>query len=335
MTHGKVWPAHPKPLQDELLSSWIVRIAQANVIKLQTLSRMLFGENLSPWMRDIDRTPPPWLLNTFCRYTGTNRQTVGRATLETYKNRLFANNRVSGHQQWILTLSQAGTNRYAYGQQYCPVCLAEDSVPYFRKQWRIAVFTYCPIHQVELHDACPECKKPVVYYRVDFGRDIKDALPIYACHACGYDLRESELRSVYFPSGELQRIFNKLSVSLIDAKQGGKRFDLGFFDVLHQICRVMGTRQNHGMLLKYVSDRMLWVKKISIPTGWITIEERRREERHVWMMCALWLVVDLKNRLYQAWLDKAVRYNLLVKDFEGAPIWFREEVKRMSDPRKR
>lgn len=47
MTHGELWPAHPRPLKDELLSSWIVRVIQANGIKLQTLSRMLFGENLS------------------------------------------------------------------------------------------------------------------------------------------------------------------------------------------------------------------------------------------------------------------------------------------------
>ena len=72
MLSGKMWPAHPKPLPDELLSSWIVRVAEANAIKLQTLSWMLFGNGVSPWNRDIDRNAPRWLIDVLCEHTGSS-----------------------------------------------------------------------------------------------------------------------------------------------------------------------------------------------------------------------------------------------------------------------
>jgi len=95
MTYGKVWPAHPKPFPDELLSSWIVRVAQANAIKLQTLSWMLFGNERSPWNRDIDRSAPPWLLKELALHTGTNYWDVFHTTLVTYRQRLYPRRRLS------------------------------------------------------------------------------------------------------------------------------------------------------------------------------------------------------------------------------------------------
>ncbi|MEW8458375.1 MAG: TniQ family protein [Candidatus Thiodiazotropha sp.] len=321
MTHGKLWPAHPKPFYDELLSSWVVRVVNANHIKLQTLTRMLFGESLSPWMRDIDRNPPFWLLDSFCKYTGVERRTALDATLNVYRGRLFNDNRMSGHQKWLLTLSLVGTKRKAYGLQFCPLCLADDHVAYFRKQWRVALFTYCPVHKVELYDACPSCKKPVMYYRGDFGRDIKGALPIAMCYACGYDFRGAEIKPICFPSADLSEIYTNMLNSLIYPCSTDKIFDFGFFSVMHQLCKVMGTRQNHGALLAYLSDRIS-LPILAMPNGWVTIEERRRYERFIWLNCLLWLMDDLEKRLIEAWKAKAIRYNLMRRDFKDAPQWY-------------
>lgn len=70
MLSGKIWPAHPHPLPDELLTSWMVRLAEANGIRLQALSWMLFGNAHSPWNRDADRSAPKWLIKALSRYSG-------------------------------------------------------------------------------------------------------------------------------------------------------------------------------------------------------------------------------------------------------------------------
>jgi hypothetical protein len=330
MPYGKTWPAHPKPFPDELLSSWIVRVAQANGIRLQPLSWMLFSNAQSPWNRDIDRSAPPWLIKALSHYTGTNYWDVFHTTLVTYRTRLYPQRRTVGQLRWVLTVRHYGMRYRAFGQQFCPACLATDPVAYFRKQWRLALFTYCPVHQVALHDACPSCGAPVVHYRGDFGKELEDALPMYVCHACGFDLREAELKPAYFPSDELHQIFDAMLGSLCRPVAEAGQFSLGFFAVMHQFCRIMGTRQNQGKLLRYLLEQVGGPEVTTQPTGRVTIEERRREERHLWLLCALWLMVDLDIRLGDAWRAKAVRYNLMVKDFQCLPTWYTGIVMKFS-----
>jgi hypothetical protein len=95
-------------------------------------------------------------------------------------------------------------------------------------------------------------------------------------------------------------------------------FDMGFFAVLHQLCRIMGMEQNQGKLLAYVSGR-LQIPVPSVVLRRISVEERRLAERHQLLLCGLWLMVDLEDRLRAAWKANAVRYNLMVKDFRDSP----------------
>jgi hypothetical protein len=40
---------------------------------------------------------------------------------------------------------------------------------------------------------------------------------------------------------------------------------------------------------------------------------------------------DLETRLGDAWRHKAIRYNLMLRDFEGAPKWYRKLAGGFSD----
>lgn len=333
MTYGRIWPAHPKPLPDELLSSWIVRVAQANGIKLQTLCWMLFGNERSPWNRDIDRSAPPWLLQALSEHTGTNYWDIFHTTLATYRTRLYSRRQSSGQLRWILPVNNYGMRHTGFGQQFCPLCLASDPVPYFRKQWRVALFTYCSHHQVQLWNSCPVCGLPVVHYRGDFGRELKEAWPMYACHACGFDFREAEGREVLFPNEEVHSLFDAMLLSLEKAADQSDQFDLGFFAVLHQLCLMLEARPNHGKLQHFVAEQ-LGTPALPHPTKRLTVEQHSQVERHQALLCGLWLMGNLEQRLGNAWLAKAVRYNLMLKDFDGPPWWYLEAVERCSDWRK-
>lgn len=333
MLSGKVWPAHPKPLPDELLSSWIVRVAEANAIKLQTLSWMLFGNRLSPWNRDIDRNAPQWLIDALCEHTGSSYWEVFRMTLVTYGGRLYPHRQAVGQLRWILPIRSYGMRHRAFGQQFCPECLARDAVPYFRKQWRVACFTYCPEHHVDLWDACPGCGLPIVGFRGDFGRELKNARPMHVCYSCGYDFREAPRKSVSFPNGELHQLFDGMLLSLNAPDSQAGQFDLGYYAVMHQFCRVMGMHQNRGRLQRFIEEQ-LDLPHLSLQQGRVCIEQRSHGERHRLMLCALWLMADLGCRLESAWLSKALRYNLMLRDFDDAPEWYLLLVERFSDWRK-
>ncbi len=321
MAHGHLWPAHPKPLSDELLTSWFVRVAEANEIKLQTLSWMLFGYGNSPWHRDIDRQPPTRFLDIVCALTGLSREDANCATLGAYRGRLYPRSRTSGMLRWVLPIISAGASRRGFGMQFCPECLVRDAVPYYRKQWRLALSTYCPDHGCFLYDACPACGAPVAFFRHDFGRVISETKGIACCWKCVFDFRKAECVAATFPTEEVREIFDSMLCSLKAPAIEAGPFDLGFFAVLHQFCRIMGTRQNGGKLFRYVAE-CLRMRPLSIALGRTSIEERRLEERHPLLLFSLWLMLDLENRLRAAWSVKAVRYNLMVKDIHDPPKWY-------------
>ena len=153
---------------------------------------------------------------------------------------------------------------------------------------------------------------------------------MYVCHACGYDFRAAERKPVFFPSEEMHSLFDTMLQSLTWPGDETGQFGLGFFAVMHQFCRVMGTRQNQGRLRDHLANQ-LGLQNMPHQPERIGIEQRRIGERHLLLLCALWLMADLQSRLRTAWLAKAIRYNLMLKDFDELPGWYRLTVERFSD----
>lgn len=85
------------------------------------------------------------------------------ATLGAEKGSFTLVNRVLNHLHQI----DPSGSRFLLGPQrapryrFCPVCLLEDEVKYFRIEWRFLCWLWCPLHMCRLLEACPACAKPV------------------------------------------------------------------------------------------------------------------------------------------------------------------------------
>ena len=166
-------------------------------------------------------------------------------------------------------------------------------------------------------------------FRGDFGRELTDARPMYVCHACGYDFREAARSEAVFPNVELLQIFDGTLLSLEEPLEEAGRFDLGFYAVTHQFCRLMVSKQNSGRLQGFIAERLGVPSLLPSPRR-ICFEQLRRGERHQFLLCALWLMADIQHRLEAAWGAKAVRYNLMLKDMEEVPAWYKSLVGKFS-----
>lgn len=321
---GKLWPAHPKPLPDELLSSWIVRIAAANGVKLNTLTRQLFGPDLTPWNRDIDRNAPEWLLRVICARTGVPRERAVRATLHGYQGRVFPKALLSGQLRWILPVKVWGSTRLGYGVQYCPLCLAEGQEPYFRRAWRVGFYTFCPIHHVMLQDACPACGAAVALHRRDIGKNIDESRALSHCHVCQYDYRAGPSSIVSCYDVNCLDRHDKL-LRKLQRGDAYLKFDIEYLSVLHQLCKVIVSRSNGEALLRYVA-KMMGVEVSELQRGGRAFEAHRIDGRHQVVTSALWILMSPEERLRKAWEEKAVRHNHLLKDFRVPPNWYRGVV---------
>jgi hypothetical protein len=322
---GELWPAHPKPLPDELLSSWLMRTAHANGLRLQTFCNLIFGGRRQVWNRDIDRLGPTWLISTMATCTGTPWTIAYGTTLRTFEGVLFRRFRPAGTLQWIQTLLMYHRKRQGYGLQVCPRCLREGEQPYYRRIWRVSFNTVCPLHQRMLLDRCPACGAGVAFHRTDIGRDQLHDMPrlMLACHRCGIDLSTCDSPALHgYDAAALQA-----HVDLCQALQSGHNLDRGRLDVMHHLGGLMQASTDRLKLQAFAAQRL------NAPTfprsaKRISIESRELEERHHYMLLINWLMDDLESRLNQAREAKALRYLHMKRDFEDPPPWYGALVAR-------
>ncbi|NHZ78949.1 hypothetical protein F2P44_06615 [Massilia sp. CCM 8695] len=329
----RLWPIRYKPLPDELLSSWLVRLAHGHGLKVQTFCNAIFGERLQIWNRDIDRIAPPWLLNELSLRTGTPYSVAADTTLRTYEGVLYRKFRSAGPLHWILVLQMYHRKRLGFGLQFCPRCLADDETPYFRKRWRVALLTVCSVHKTMLLDRCPNCAAAVAAHRIDFHRfDPVENTPVSFCHQCNFDMRTASAAEPIFYDGSSFALLLAAG-DRIDGDAGGE-WALDRFAVLHQLCRTMTARYKHVGLRNFVLGQ-IGVPDIALSQGHISFEMRPVAERHHLLLLTAWLMADLEPRLRAAWQRRAVRYSVLTKDFPERPDWYGRIVAKFENWRDR
>lgn len=181
-----LWPVHPHPLPDELLSSWMIRLARGNGFKVHNFCAQFFGRERQIWNRDIDHHAPPWLINALAARSGMPSERIAQTTLRSFEASAFERFNEVGATRWILPLGVFHRTRRGYGQQFCPLCLDEDEEPYLRRIWRLGLSTVCSRHGVLLQDRCFACGHQLMPHRSDMALrsgfpEITNMLRCYTC----------------------------------------------------------------------------------------------------------------------------------------------------------
>ena len=323
-----LWPIHLKPLPDELLSSWLVRLAHSHGLKVQTFCNLIFGNRLQVWNRDIDRLAPEWLITELSDRTGTPIEQVMDATLQSYQGVVYHRHRASGTLSWIQSLKLHHRKFEGFGLQFCPECLAGDEEPYFRKSWRVAFHTICPNHQSMLHDRCPHCRRGVAFHRNDMRHtEYVTTVSIKECHHCGFDLSESQsIRSNYVDSN-IGEFLSNLSLKLFYG--GLSQTEIDNLLVMHHFAKLMFTRNSTVKLYSHLCEA-IGVDETALNAK-DDIEGVDIETRHHVLQIIAYLMLELEPRLRRALARRAVRYNHLKKDFVDMPFWYEELIYKFSN----
>ena len=188
---SQLWLFRPKPLDDELLSSWLVRCSYANARKLHAFCTQVWGSRHHFWERDIDRASDIKVLAQLAESTNLPRHQVFKTTLAAYEGVLFEIFARNGPVPWIMPIVKVGRDRRGFGMQFCPQCLATDETPYYRRYWRLSCAVICPVHKCYLHDCCPGCGAPVTFHQSDYGSKASPYAPkMTLCKKCGLDRKE-------------------------------------------------------------------------------------------------------------------------------------------------
>ena len=299
-----LWPIHFKPLPDELLSSWLVRLAHSHGLKAQTFCNLIFGNRLQVWNRDIDRLAPEWLIAELSERTGTTTKQVMETTLQSYQGIVYQRHRASGTLSWIQSLKLHHRKFEGFGLLFCPECLASDEEPYFRKFWRVAFNTVCMIHGCMLHDRCPDCSYGVAFHRNDMRHaQYLTTVSLKECHYCSFDLSRSQAIRPKYENKAIGKFLGNLSQKLFDGTLG--QIEIDNLLIMHHFAKLMFTRKSTVKLYSHLCN-VMGIDEIALNTKG-DIEGANLETRHHVLQVITYLMLDLESRLTGAILVKVVR----------------------------
>lgn len=206
----------PKPLEDELLSSWLTRMAFEHQRTLTTfLSLFIKQDGSSLSRKDIDFLYEEKLFDSLFVKSNLSKKEILKMSLRSEEGYLYSCNNCLYPPNQIRKLVDKRTH---HGLMYCPKCLAEDEIPYFRKKWRYTFYNACPKHKIFLTDRCWAC-----YERINFSK-IKHTKSLAFCNKCEKDLRTSIIPPIQ----------SNYNYGLRAIKWFEKGFDRGYFFINKQ-----------------------------------------------------------------------------------------------------
>lgn len=316
-------PCRPKLRSDELFSSWIIRIALQFGMKPQSFCQMMWPSRPF-WNRALDRSASSTILDSLAAITGTPLSLVEGSLLRSLEGVLFPKLVRSGNTPWILPLAIYHRMNLRSGLAFCPACLAEGEA-YFRREWRLSLFTICLRHQCALLDRCPNCSSPIQPHRVGMGdRSGYTSQELHSCVRCQYDLRRTAVEEQNVDLAIHQSNFAKM----LAQPNKNSPSTLDQFCVLAHLLLLLTSRRPHlsGLRKVVASERdspriSSWESADSIRLHFDTMD---LHDRRVFLGAACWLQEDWPIRFLYSVRRGNARPSDLMRDFRDAPMWYQE-----------
>lgn len=327
------WPVRLKPQEDELLSSWLMRLAMVHGLKLHTFCSITFP-NKAIWNRDIDKSADDKIKQILSDKTGVSIERVYATTLAAYESVIYEKHNHFGPSPWIMPVGIYHRRRRKFGLQYCPRCLAEDKEPYYRRKWRIAFIVLCERHSIQLHDRCPSCEEPINFHRNELGnyrKFVADSLTL--CHTCHFNLRMTEDKQI-IPITDVEAKFTNMLLGAMDTgffqlSEGVITYSHLFFSGLRQLMKILAMQDRRVANMRQSISETFKVK-IYVPSTLgatdvqeLGIEARRQLLRLAYCLLQEWphYFVEL-SRKYRLWSSVWMRHLEPTSQRATAPFWF-------------
>ena len=188
MLLGIVGLPPPSPQPDELLSSWLHRLAIANGVAPRAFAGVL-GLGGGMWSPRLDVRLPHELAAWLGVRTGVPPEAISAMAM------------TEGALAPLLVAvarDRACRSRSTW-LQFCALALPTIALPIFGDRWRLASRVSCFRHGCGLRDRCPACRGGMAPFAQT------DLIPHYVCARCGFDLRGAARISVEAAARRLER----------------------------------------------------------------------------------------------------------------------------------
>lgn len=328
---GRCWPIHPHRLDDELLSSWLLRTAHSNGVKFHSFVSETLGTGSQVITRDIDRLATTATLELLSSRTGSSVADLRKGLISDIAGSVVDQHTPNGNCRWVLPLGIYHRTRRRFGLQFCPTCLTLDTSPYFRRRWRLAFNTVCDWHGCLLHDRCPACLAPVVPARTEVGRRRGYKLGAHTlCHQCGFDLRRSACLDPPGVDGKGILLLRSLSTFydlgwwFVDAEV--LPCSISYYDGLRHLLQFLTTRRGRRLLERIWASTPNSAHQPLFPISAVPFEQKPLLERHYLLTSAIWLLDDWPRRFIENCREARVTASWILLG-KSLPYWLEDPVR--------
>jgi hypothetical protein len=319
------------------MSSWMVRLAFANGYPLHTFYACLLGYRGSIWNRDVDRHPPPPLLNILAHHTGQSTEALYSMTLAAYEGVIFEHLPHVGNAAWILPVGVFHRTRRRAGLQFCPRCLEDDLITYYRRSWRLALCAMCERHLCVMQENCPKCKATIAFYRHGIGRGKEiSSQNLRLCHMCGFDLSQApsfipdwpDIRSL----NNFKKIIGQFECGYWPNGSNTSYFGIPYFHGIRVLVSVINGR--NGLRLRHQLSRAIGVNIVqgSSRSG-LDFEYLTAAERLSLLLAVTWLMDEWPARFVDICSEANFTRSRLAEEVSALPFWLAQVADDFLDNR--
>ena len=312
---NRIWSGYIHPFENEIFSSWLMRLCQSHDIKSHSFAKFYF-ENIHIWNRDIDLHYPESLIFNIQENSPLNFQKIKDLFLTSY-NEVIYNSNPAG---FINTLGIFHRKRKNFGMLFCPGCLSEEN-KFYRKNWRLFSSVVCTKCGLNLQDRCPNCESPVCFHRLETGNKfsiLKDSLDI--CYNC-----KKSICQIFIPASSENLNYQKyVEATILNGYNDKAEYSFSYFQVLHLFQTRIYTKSIAWMRVKYAIERE-FSHKLNNKTWFSNFNDldQRRESLYI----TYYLLESWPNRF----IDFYNKYNLNYSEFskdKNLPFWFTDVLKK-------
>ncbi len=250
---------HPVPKENELLSSWIIRLAIFNELTPYSFMSVHLKEFYYLLRQDMDSTNKSDFFEKLSFKTGLPANFIKNLSLVSYDGIIFTTDKNTNKRPFLLYLNNRGGYNKSYGYRYCPLCLQESE--YFRKEWRLVFSTACLKHNVLLLDRCPHCKKPLSPF---IWKNYKTTH--FHCPHCKYEYKNAVNYAKPVPEESKVIYYQQKLYKIIDDRKfefdGKYYFSVLFFPVLNHLIKMILSWGKRDYELLKTEKELLKVYKL-------------------------------------------------------------------------
>lgn len=321
-----ILPAYTKPFPDELLSSWLVRMSEDHGLNIFEFCQLCWPK-VAIFERDIDRNVKDQVIQDIAVRTNCSYEEVKSSSLRYFEHKLYdpSDKKYNSRTKWMLPIERIGFKHKRKGLMYCPGCLKRDKkIPYYRKAWRLSFSLTCVHCGCYLYDCCPWCGVPICFFRNSIGISNQVTFKNWVtCSNCKRDLRDGKIIDAPKEIVEMQKHLYEILEFGLSSKV---IYPIQYFDVLHQIVRLLSTYRSRFQPLRRDLFKEHKIPFFIVQSDRTIFELLEYDKRIQVITLAYWLLNDWPERFLFYCRKHRLRSTDVLFGLKNAPFWYERIV---------